>query len=341
MENVTVLDRMLVIAAVACACALAGGAAAGDAEIVPIPEFKRWESNMIEYGRKHFDERSKGISEGNVWYYDGQRVFYQIADYTGDEKWIEAAHNSRETYRGYILENDGRIPGWRIFPHGLQMDWERHRNADSRKAAVLLAKESAFAATGGGADEGLSRETAYCINAYIAAEHLGEPRSPHLEKSVAWALGHINQWFVENSSDNWAPFMFGLTCEALINYYDNVKKDPRILPKIKMGLDECWKRAWVEKDQAFWYRANDKSKGAPDLNLLVAPAYAWVYLQTGDVKYRDRGDKLFAGGVKGAWLDGGKQFSQNYRWSFHYVKWRAEAERRRTGIPRKPGKGAI
>ena len=28
------------------------------------------------------------------------------------------------------------------------------------------------------------------------------------------------------------------------------------------------------------------------------------------------------GGVEGAWLDQGKQFSQNYRWSFDFVKWR-------------------
>jgi hypothetical protein len=28
--------------------------------------------------------------------------------------------------------------------------------------------------------------------------------------------------------------------------------------------------------------------------------------------------------VQGAWLEGGKQFSQNYRWSFDYVRWRTE-----------------
>jgi len=32
-----------------------------------------------------------------------------------------------------------------------------------------------------------------------------------------------------------------------------------------------------------------------------------------------------------AWLEGGKQFSQSYRWSFDYVKWRSEAERQRVG----------
>ena len=65
--------------------------------------------------------------------------------------------------------------------------------------------------------------------------------------------------------------------------------------------------------------------GAPDLNLLVAPMYAWLYAQTGNVTYRDMADALFVGGVNGAWIapDGpNKQYNQNYRWSFDYVKWR-------------------
>ena len=50
--------------------------------------------------------------------------------------------------------------------------------------------------------------------------------------------------------------------------------------------------------------------------------YGWVYQQTGAQIYRDEGDELFNYGVAGAWLDGGKQFSQNYRWSQKYVEWR-------------------
>jgi hypothetical protein len=179
---------------------------------------------------------------------------------------------------------------------------------------------------GGGPDEVLSRETAYCINAWLVAETLGEPRNQKLRQSVDWALGHIDQWFVQNSSDNWAPFMFGLTCEALISYYHQIEEDPRIPVAIRMGLDATWDRAWVEKDEAFCYRAGNPVEGTGTLSPLVAPAFAWVYLKTGDTLYRDRGDMVFAGGVKCAWLEGGKQYSQSYRWSFDYVKWRLQAE---------------
>ncbi len=62
-----------------------------------------------------------------------------------------------------------------------------------------------------------------------------------------------------------------------------------------------------------------------ELNMLIAPVYAWLYHQTGDATYRTRGDDVFRGGVVGAWLDGAKQFNQNYRWSFAYVAWREAA----------------
>jgi hypothetical protein len=32
---------------------------------------------------------------------------------------------------------------------------------------------------------------------------------------------------------------------------------------------------------------------------------------------------VFAGGVKGAYLAGAKQYNQNYMWSFDYVRWRS------------------
>lgn len=58
------------------------------------------------------------------------------------------------------------------------------------------------------------------------------------------------------------------------------------------------------------------------------PAYGWLYRETLEPRFRERGDLIFASGVRGAWLDGGKQFSQNYRWSFDYVRWRREGDLR-------------
>ena len=63
---------------------------------------------------------------------------------------------------------------------------------------------------------------------------------------------------------------------------------------------------------------------AADLNLLVAPAYAWVYAQTKDVRFRNWHDSLFIGGVKKgtSYLAYAKQFNQAYRWSADGIRWR-------------------
>jgi hypothetical protein len=325
----------------------------GDADAVPIPELARWKAQMVSYGQKaclQFASTTQTEDQrlGDT-YYDATRVYEQIADYTGSASWDDCATKAKAIYRGYVLRNNGSVPGYWNFTSGFRMDWERNSDALSKQAAILLSQHAAFctdttplASTG---SPNVSREVAYCILTYLNAEDLGAPRRARMTTLVGQALGHIDQWFISKSfrlpagSDVPAatgqyyvqPFMVGLTMQALIRYWD-VTHDPRVQPAVKKALDWLWARAWVATDRAFWYQnwapdgsqAFPKKPGAPDLNLLIAPAFAWMYHQTGDVAYRDRGDQVFAGGVTGAWLDGPKQFNQNYMWSFDYVKWRSE-----------------
>jgi hypothetical protein len=101
---------------------------------------------------------------------------------------------------------------------------------------------------------------------------------------------------------------------------------------VKTALDGLWPRMWLPNSQCFQYTNVNTSTGgmdpAPDLNLLIAPAYGWMYYMTGETKYRDWGDQIFAGGVTNAqnWLYLGKQFDQNYWWSPAYVTWRKAAQ---------------
>jgi hypothetical protein len=93
-------------------------------------------------------------------------------------------------------------------------------------------------------------------------------------------------------------------------------------------------RLWDSGAEAFRYadryspyegQSPDVVSAAPDLNMLIAPAYAWVYKQTGSETARIQGDAIFAGGVRNACLNcGGKQFNQSYIYSFDYVRWRLE-----------------
>jgi hypothetical protein len=329
-------------------------AAGREGEVRPIPELARWEAQMVTYGRKHCEEYDRSLTPdqklGNT-YYDAMRVFYQIADYTGDAFWNDCALKARAVYRDYyIARNNAVIPGYWHFTTGLRMDAERRGDARSKAAAIDLSRKAAYAPDttplAWTATAYRSREVAYAMVSYLNAEQLGEPRRERLMAFGDQALAHVDQWFVSKtfrapSEINQLvpgavgqyyiqPFMVALTSESLIRYWE-ATRDPRVLPAVKTAIDWLWAKAWVPGNQAFWYQnwVSDPRQtfraepGAPDLNLLIAPAFAWVYTMTGDTTYRDRGDQIFAGGVRGAWLGGGKQFNQNYMLSFNYVALRS------------------
>lgn len=276
-------------------------------------KFDQWAMNMAQ--GIPACAANTAIHESQMWYYDGDRVARQIAEYTDTPSWLECAAKSRALYRGYVLQNGGKLPGYRVFPHGLYMDFVATGDEESKRAVLLLASASAFASKSGAVDTVNSRETAFLLNARRLANKLGATHD--LGFMAATALGHLDQW-VRNRPYT-QPFMMGLTMEALIGYHEDTG-DGRVLQVIQPALDLLWEQYWDAGTKGFRY--DDKATtGAPDLNMLIAPAFAWVYRMTGDVEYLERGDEVFNGGVAGAYLGQGKQFSQQYRWSFDYVRW--------------------
>jgi hypothetical protein len=174
---------------------------------------------------------------------------------------------------------------------------------------------------------------------YLDGEAIGLPRAAKLLPLVDIALGHIDQWVTPNltnfqTSTYVRPFMAGLTAEALIQYH-GVTGDRRVYPALKRLADWLWTNTWVAAELSFKYTSIPRPSGgtevAPDLNLLVAPLFAWLYGLNGDPLYIQRGDLIFKGGVAGAGtannpsgasLHREKHFNQNYRWSFKYLEWR-------------------
>lgn len=301
----------------------------------PVPELERWEKNMIHWGRKHaaFIANDGGRLDPllTATYYDAMRVYYQIADYTKDDTWLQAVGHARTIYRDrYVLANKGDIPGFWVFTHGLALDWQRRKDRKSRTAVVLLASQSAYARDSIPASRTAhadhSREVAYVIDAMVKAEEVGERPRHRLDTLIEQALGHYDQWFVAKSAPYVRPFMAALTAEALILCYEKHARE-EILKAIEVGMEWLWKNMWDADAAAFQYTDRDTSTGgterSPDLNLLIAPVYAWLYYRTAKTKHRDRADRIFAGGVRKAYLATPKQFDQNYRWSFDYLKWRA------------------
>ena len=337
-----------------------------DAAVTAIPGLPQWESQMVSFGKLHCTTLSTATDQyGNVQsydqllnatYYDATLVYLQIAKYTNDASWQACANSAKNVYRDrYVLGNNGQVPGYWNFTNGLTLDSQVNVDVTSKNAAILLSQNAMYAGTWtpleytASADR--ARELAYTIRAYLNAEKLGVPRRARLADLVNQELGHIDQWFVTklyrqpvSSPAFYAdglyyiqPFMVGLTMEGLIMYHE-ATGDARVMPSVKVALDWLWVNAWVSADQAFWYEnmVSDPSvsfpqrAGAPDLNLLIAPAYAWYYKMTGDTVYRDRGDQIFEGGVKGAYLWGAKQFNQNYSYGFEYVSRRRAGDTRTT-----------
>jgi hypothetical protein len=188
-----------------------------------------------------------------------------------------------------------------------------------------------------------AREIAYALQSQIVAEKGGEPRQEReVEAFVELALGHIDIWltgdWISSKDDwqEWTPFQMGLNASALIEYYERSVElgdpDERVLPAIKKMADFLWKEMWVDGAEgseygAFRYRVYDggSTSGATgDLNMLIVPMYGWLYKETGKERFLNRGDEIFGGGVDLAWLGGGKQFNQNYRESFNFLRWRQE-----------------
>jgi hypothetical protein len=291
----------------------------------------QWEAQMVHYGKIHCDALSK--REGTfdeklaATYYDAQAVFYRIADYTGDSAWLRCAERAEEIYRDrYLIPNNGSVPGYWNFSEGLAKSYLRTGDERSREAVFLLRDFAAFSSREEIAPHdapSLSREIAYALETHLNGEDLGGGSNPRRDLLVQRSLDALDAW---GEREPVYPFMVGLTAEALIRYDERIG-DPRILPALTRAGDWLWERAWVPDSRAFVYVTAPDSEGnqrtpAPDLNLLIAPLYAWLSNKTGEAHFTARGDAIFAGGVRSAFLGNPKQFNQNYRWSFDYVRWR-------------------
>ena len=298
-----------------------------------------WNQNMVSYGDKY--------CQANDNYYDAARVYYQMADYTKNPRWNDCAKKAVVGYRdGYLKPNNSKAAGWMIFPHGLAEDFQRTGDQASKAALLQLAASASFAGSyplEWTASPNASREVAYNVMAKLIAVGFGG-QVWGLNEQIAQAFEHVAQWTrlrqgkpSGTDADYVRPFMVALTSEALIQWADG---DSAKRAKVQAALlplwDSLWTCCWLAAQQAMMYtdRPDDGNnqggqEPAPDVNLLITPAYAWLYNETKDQKWRDRADQLFAGGVTKACLGcGAKQFNESYRWSFRYLDWRGPLEKK-------------
>ena len=307
-------------------------------EFPPIPNKDKWEKTMVRLADRWCkdqanptDVMSFGV-ENQVWFYDGAWVYYQIADYTGDSKWKKCGDNIASQYLTYVTNNKGAIPGYRIFVDGLRRA-SRESDQPYLNAIEMLALNSPYSRAGGHPSDSRLRETAYVLETQLMYREVGKA-VPQMDKTVDLLLGIFDTLFVSEHAVYNQTFMNGLGMRALIRYYEQTQ-DPRIPVAIKTALDWIWNHAWVPDSKRLMYSpfaygpvclSGCKSQNT-DLINLVAPAYAWYWSITADEEYRIRGDELFAHALDNEIAYSGKIFSQNYCWSFDYVRWREGLDR--------------
>lgn len=297
---------------------------------VELPALGVYVQRFDEWGRVHCEALKNGPPDDPklaATYYDAAWVYFQGFDKFHDPYWLGCAQAALAVYRDYyVLPNNGNVPGYWNFPHGVAEDCVRNATPASCNGVRLLATNAAFArdtTAEDTRDPQYSREVAYAIHAMLQAERIGEPRRARLSRLVNDALSHIDAWFVARSAPYVRPFMTGLTAHALIAYNERTP-DPRIVPALRIVADSLFPPLWLPQEGSFSYTDRPTSSGglepAPDLNQLITPLYFYLANKTGVQSYRDAGAQIFAGGVAGAWLNNGKQFNQSYRWGLSLLQ---------------------
>ena len=134
----------------------------------------------------------------------------------------------------------------------------------------------------------------------------------------------------------WRSFMTGLGLEALIEYYEYQKElgllpDARIPLVTKSTLDFLWSRLWNPNTMSFRYNGVEvpwnQNDQVPELNQLICGAFAWYWAKSGEKIYQEEGDKCFAAGMNSTAkiYFTGKDFGQEFKWTFDYLGWRTTA----------------
>lgn len=320
--------------------------------------FAEWQSDMLSFGNtyatylaNHKDDSYPGDPTYafdtllNYTYYDGERVYRNIASYTGNNAWLTAAANARYVYRRWLTAYGHVVPGYWKFTTGLRMAWEAN-NADATAIASIngLANFGAFSpdTTPLSSMENwtVSRETAYTLINLMDQEAIGGSHRDRLEELLELIIGtdgHFDQWFLgsppvtlpgDNSGegDDFTPYQVALSAEALIQYWNEYDQDARILSKLILAANWMWDNTWSDVYGQFYYRTdNPLWDGGSELNLVICPLYWWLYLQTGNLTHKTRGDTAFNQGMPTAFIGNPKQFNQVYRWTPAGLLWRSEA----------------
>jgi len=273
----------------------------------PIPYRAKWEANMTFFADDELGDMATS------WEYDGGRVFYNVADYTGDSAWNAPAAEANAVYRGIWPNHDS--PGYYLYTHGQRLEWERTSNSAAKtylEAAAVNGLWTNDTFPNAWIEHyGTTRELSYGFMAYIDYEKVGNAKRTRydhflnqmIEPNTGTYGSYVQQYFTSqtwqsrtldglDSDDDVKPWMIGLMMRALIEAHE-WRPDSRIPPAIRTCLDGLydivittgplasstfWQPTYLEFPYSDDVPSLTGSGRASGLNSLIAPAYAWYAL---------------------------------------------------------------
>ena len=309
----------------------------------------------------------------NKAYYDGIFCSYEMRDFFATAiPYEDYADEYFVAYADYYLRNPGvnyGVPGYWAFGKGLAEHYLRRSSAQALTDLQGLCLHAAYhgvGLTGFYTIEGnfpgtytvdghaLSREWSYCVMNYIQlgrCQALTAAQEARRDFCFEDLFRIIDWWFTSATASYVRPFMVGILMRALIEYYIHVDTDSRIPTAIGTCLTALIDpNLYIAANKTFYYTDRDGTgepwgspdldrdpDGAPDLNMLIAPAFAWYYQHTSVASWGTYANDLFEGAVPvysgGFWQSGaflgtqndsnpnGKQLNQQLLWQGAYWDW--------------------
>jgi hypothetical protein len=299
--------------------------------------FARYEQDFVTYAEKHWAASGADYNSAN--YYDRAMIYYVWWARTGNATYLDRANQLAINSRAYIESANFRPQPYLLMLDGVAL--HALVTGDQRSATAVAKVADAYVAgdypwmqpIGDTTNESVdSRTQARVLSAVLNAWYLRVPSPAGVDYAARLrrALTNILGTQSADGAYRWAgtcgynkPFMTGMLDDALIRYYTMFEADARIPGAVKRAVDYMWANNWVSSSQGFEYLDNtcgtEGNGPAADLNGLIVSGFGFVAKVTGDASYLTKGDAVFSGGVYGSWLDGGKQFNQQYTASYRYL----------------------
>jgi hypothetical protein len=328
-----------------------------------VPGFSTWVTNLETYGPYWYVTYNSGgctVPSVGPGFYDGTKVatFGGQYDTAHASTWATAASNCEAGYYSYA-GSSWNVQAIYVLPAGLF-----YRSVVLNDAIATTGVQKLQTCCGANyfnsvvsfiepyADADYARESAFMLEAKrLNHDNGGTTSLAALQQLETIVLGNVDQYASDDANTLQESFMAGLMCQSLLEYEmdpnaGNMQDAARVYGACKGLWDHMmanWWVPWAGTNGGFVYETHATeaalnlifSQGVSgnltleDLNPLVSPIAAWINAETHNSTYQQEGDTVEYDGIVEPVAVGvdyfGKTLTQDYRWSFSYMRWRGEA----------------